>query len=91
MSRALLAVAALLALSIPSQSQQEVDPTWYSPWPDPNKTVAHKPQPGPPANHEKEKKITAAANSRKKNSGPREVHGQQRPKQVATSKSPGPR
>jgi len=90
-SRALLAVAAMLALSAPSQSQQEVNPTWYNPWPEPNKTVAHKPRPGPPANHEKEKKITAATDSRKKNSGPHDVHGQQRPRQVATTKSPAPR
>jgi hypothetical protein len=90
-SRVLLAAAAMLALSAPSQSQQEVDPTWHNPWPEPNKTVAHKPQPGPPAKHAKEKKITATTDSRKKNSGPNDVHGQQRPRQVATTKSPTPR
>ena len=92
LSRALLAVAALLALSVPSHSQQEVDPAWYNPWPEPNKTVAQRPKPGPAANHEKEKKITAT-NSRPNKKRPSEQGAQvrQSPKQVATAKSPNPR
>ncbi len=78
----------MVALSISAHGQQEVNPTWYNPWPEPTKTIAHRSQPVPAASGEKKNKITAAANSRKKNSGPREVRAQQRPKQVATTKSP---
>ena len=92
LSRALLAVAAMLALSVPSHSQQEVDPTWYNAWPEPNKTVVQRPKPGPTVNHEKEKKITAT-NSRpkKKRPGEQGARIRQRPSQVATAKSPNPR
>lgn len=91
LSCALLAVAAMLTLSVSAYCQQEVDPTWYNPWPEPTQSVSHHSQPGPAAKQEKGEKITATANSRKKNSGPREVHGQQRPKQVATTKAPSTR
>jgi hypothetical protein len=85
---AFLATATMLALSISAHSQQEVDPTWYNPWPEAAKTIAHQSQPVPAASGEKKKKLTAAVNSRKKNSRPREVRVQQRPNQVATTKSP---
>lgn len=91
LSRALLAVAAMLTLSISAYSQQDVDPTWYDPWPEPTKAVSHYSKPGPAAEQEKGEKITATASSGKKNSGPRDVHGQQRPKQVATTKAPSTR
>ena len=91
LSCVLLAVAAMLTLSISAYGQQEVDPTWYNPWPEPTKAVSHHLQPGPAAKQEKGGKIAATANSRKKNSGPRDVHGPQRPKQVATTKVPSTR
>jgi len=88
LSRAVLAIAAVLALSVSAFSQQEVDPTWHNPWPEPTKTIAHKPESGPAASGEKKKKMTAGANSRNKTTGPRELRARQRPKQVATTKSP---
>ena len=81
----------MLTLSLLSHSQQDVDPTWYNPWPEPGKTVAHKQQPRPTASGEKKKNITATANARKKNSAPRDARVQPRPEQVATTKPPSPR
>ena len=41
---ALLGAMALPMLFVPAYGQQEIDPTWYDPWPAATKTVA---QPGP--------------------------------------------
>jgi hypothetical protein len=91
-NRALLAVAAV-TLSIPSHGQQEIDPTWYNPWPQTSKTVVHRPQPGPAANHKKQAKITTATNSPTRKHEPRAPgpRDRQHPNQLATTKSPSPR
>lgn len=91
LSRTLLAVAVMLTPSVPSYSQQDVDPTWYNPWPEPNKTVAQHAQARRGASGDTKKNITATANTRKKNSASRGARVQQRPKQVATTKLPSTR
>jgi|SRR6516225_3021698 hypothetical protein len=46
----LLGVLATPIQSIPAHGQQEVDPTWYNPWPDASKPTA-KPMPTKIAEH----------------------------------------
>jgi hypothetical protein len=42
---AMLFGAMVTALMLPAYGQQEVDPTWYNPWPGQNQAVAHSAQP----------------------------------------------
>ena len=59
MKAALFAVIALPMLLAPVYAQQEVDPTWYNPWPDAAKT-ASKPTPTKTADSTTRKLTTAS-------------------------------
>ena len=67
MKAALLATLALPTLTVPAFGQQEVDPTWYNPWPA-NKTAAQQAPAKPPAakNDKQAHKAKAASESKVK-------------------------
>jgi len=68
MKAALLATLALPTLTIPAFGQQEVDPTWYNPWPNANKTAVQQPQakPTPHKNDKSSPKVKAEAGAQPK-------------------------
>lgn len=58
---ATLLAAVISTLLVPAFSQQEVDPTWYNPWPEPDKVIS---QPSrPPVAHRKSERKTSSVSS----------------------------
>jgi len=44
LDRALIVLTTMLMLLVPAYSQQDMDPTWYDPWPAANKAIVQHPQ-----------------------------------------------
>lgn len=57
---ALLGAMALPMLLVPAYGQQEIDPTWYDPWPAATKTAAQ-PMPAKSVDLKKHRKVNAAS------------------------------
>lgn len=81
MKAALFAVMALPILLAPVFGQQEVDPTWYNPWPDAAKT-ATKPAQTNPADPKAHMLTTVSAQQPKIQVVKLKTHGKKRPAPV---------
>lgn len=66
MKAALLATLALPILTVPAFGQQEVDPTWYNPWPNANKPAAQQEKAKPAASNNDKQARKAKAPSESK-------------------------
>jgi hypothetical protein len=63
--RAALFAMALSLLSVPAAySQQEVDPTWFNPWPEPGKVISQPSQPRA-AKHKPQRKANSVLSDRR--------------------------
>jgi hypothetical protein len=61
----LLGAMALPMLMVPAYGQQEIDPTWYDPWPAATKTAAQ-PTAAKAADSKNHRKVTAASVQQRK-------------------------
>jgi hypothetical protein len=68
-----LLLGAMVTTLLPAYGQQEVDPTWYDPWPAPNTAVVHFSQPRE-AIHRHQPRVKSVPSSRRtaKSSGKRQ-------------------
>jgi hypothetical protein len=79
-STAALFGAMAMAFLLPAYGQQEVNPTWYNPWPAPNTAVAHSAQPQV-ASHRRQPALKRASTAQ----GAQKSHGKQ-PTEVAVAR-----
>jgi len=88
LNRALLVVMTMLTLLVPAYSQQEIDPTWYDPWPASSKAKVQHPQQKQKATRENQAQTHLAAGARHSKAELREqaTGDLKRPKELAAKK-----